>query len=450
MSLIASNLASLDGLSEKYSVEALADALKPAWVEEALRHRDRVGERRRRLPGDFTLWAVVLLGVFRRESYVNVLFKLRESLWALRNWGTDEAPPTSSAFSQARDRLGVGPVKQVYEVSAQAWTEETRGVRIAGLRVMGIDGSTARTPDSVANRAHFGLPGASRGRAAYPSMRLLTLFDIGSRITVAMRHGPYATGEMTLARAIVPAVPKDALIVLDRYFLGYEFLHDLRQRGAHFIVRVKRNTRAKVVKRLGRGDAIVRVHLHPALRRRRPDLPETMLLREVIYCPKKGHEAIRVFTSLTDPVLASAGEIAIGYGLRWQHEVGFDEIKTHLSERTTTNRAVLFRSLDPTRVEQELYGIFVAHNLVRVLIHRAGSRADVDPRRLSFVAGLERIREAIQAMMVLPTPRLIERYERLLKAIALVRVPLRPGRSNPREVKIKVSSYPCKMTRRAA
>ena len=61
MSWIASNLASLDGLSEKYSVEALADALKPAWVEEALRDSCREGQRSRRLPADFTLWAVVLL-----------------------------------------------------------------------------------------------------------------------------------------------------------------------------------------------------------------------------------------------------------------------------------------------------------------------------------------------------------------------------------------------------
>ena len=449
MSWIASNLASLDGLSEKYSVEALADALKPAWVEEALRDSCREGQRSRRLPADFTLWAVVLLGVFRRESYVNLLFKLRESLWALRYWGSG-APPTSSAFSQARDRIGVEPVKQVYEVSARAWTQETQGVRIAGLRVMGIDGSTARTPDSAANRAHFGLPGSSRGRAAYPSMRLLTLFDIGSRITVALRRAPYSTGEMTLAHSILPSVPKDTLIVLDRYFLGYEFLHDLQQHGSNFIVRVKRNTKAKVVKRFSRGDALVRVHLHPALRRRRPDLPKFMLVREVIYCPKKGHEAIRVFTSLIDPVIASAEEIAIGYGLRWQQEVGFDEVKTHLAERTTTNRAVLFRSLIPTRVDQELYGLFIAHNLVRILIHRAGSRVNVDPRRISFVAGLERIREAVQAMMVLPTMRLRERYERMIQAIALVRVPLRPGRSNPREVKIKVSSYPCKMTRLAA
>jgi hypothetical protein len=449
MSWIAPNPTCLDAVPENFSVEALADALDPAWIQDALARCGRQGQRTRQLPPHFTLWAVVLLAFYRTCSYTNLLFKLGESLWARRHW-TSNLPPSSSAFTQARDRLGVEPCKQVYERSALAWAIESKGVQIAGLRAMGLDGSTARTPDSLPNSEHFGRPGSSRGRTAYPAMRLLTLSDLGSRLTVALRHGPYRTGEMTLARSILPSVPKDAVVVMDRNFAAYGFLHDLRQRGAHFIVRAKRNMKVKVVKRLGRGDALVRIRLPRALRRRRPDLPEALLLREVIYRPKKGHEAIRLFTSLLDPAQATAADIASGYGARWQHEISFDELKTHLAERTTVNRPVLFRSLTPTRVEQEMYGLFLAHNLARVLLCRAGTLAAVDPRRLSFVAGLERIREAIQSMMVLPTARLLERYQRMIQAIGLAFVPLRPGRSNPREVKIKTSSYPCKGTRQAA
>lgn len=449
MSVIALNPTRLEAHPGTFSVEALADALDPALVRDVIAQCGRQGRRNRLLPADFTLWAIVLLAFYRTSSYINLLFKLRESLWARRYWASD-APPSSSAFTQARDRLGVEPFKEVYERSAQVWTNQTKGLQIAGLRAMGLDGSTARTPDSKANNAHFGRAGSCRGHTAYPSLRLLTLFDLGSRITVALRHGPYRTGEMTLARSMVSSVPQNAVIVMDRYFASYGFLHDLRQRGTHFIVRAKRNMVVKVVKRLGRADAIVRIRMPQALLRLRPELPETVLLREIIYSPKKGHEGIRLFTSLIDPALASATEIASGYGSRWQHEVGFDEIKTHLAERTTTNRPVLFRGLTPARVEQEIYALFLAHNLARVLLHQAGALSGVDPQRISFVAGLERIREAIQAMMVLPTPRLLERYRRMIQAIGAVLVPPRPGRSNPREVKIKTSKYPCKGTRQAA
>ena len=75
-------------------------------------------------------------------------------------------------------------------------------------------------------------------------------------------------------------------------------------------------------------------------------------------------------------------------------------------------------------MEQELYGLLIAHNAVR------------------FTMALTRIREAVPAMMAAATLRLAERYSRLLDAIARVRVPWRPGRTHPRAVKTKMSGYP--------
>jgi hypothetical protein len=281
-------------------------------------------------------------------------------------------------------------------------------------------------------------------------MRVVTLLDTGSRLTVALRSSPYATGEMTLARSLIPSVPSDALLLLDRNFAAYELLWDLHHgRGAHFVVRIKRNMNARTVRRLGPGDRLVRIRFHPPLRRRRPELPRHWILREVTYCPKPGHEPIRVLTPLLDPTQVPPQEIATAEGLRWEHETALDETKTHLLDRTTANRPVSSRSETPSRVEQELYGIFVAHNLVRMLLHRAAAQAGKEPLHLSFTAALERIREAVRDMMAMATPRLPERYAPLLSNLARVVVPRRPGRSNRREVKIKMSSYPCKGTRHA-
>jgi hypothetical protein len=439
MPSIAEIVRDLDHGCEDFTVEALAGVLEPAWIEEALERGASRTWRRRKLPAALTLWTIILLALFRRHSYVNLLGLLAGSLWAQRYWG-EAGPPSSSALTQARDRLGVTPVQILFERSAVGFAAATHGLRLAGKRLMSLDGSTARTPDSAANRTCFGLPGSSRGRSAYPV--------VGSRLTVALRSGPYRTGEMTLARSLVSDVPLDALLVMDRNFMAYAFLWDLTaQRGAQFVVRLKRGMRFRTVRRLGPGDRTVRARLPRALRRRRPDLPPTWLLREVTYTPKPGHESIRVLTSLVDPTAASREEIASAYGHRWEHETGLDEVKTHLMDRTTVNRPVFFRSQTPGRVQQELLGAFLAHNLVRMLIHRAAQAAGVDARRPSFVAALERIREAVRDMMALATLRLPDRYARLLASLLWAVVPERPGRSNPREVKIKMSPYPCKMTR---
>ena len=80
----------------------------------------------------------------------------------------------------------------------------------------------------------------------------------------------------------------------------------------------------------------------------------------------------------------------------------------------------------------------------------AARTADVSPERLSFTAALERIREAIRDMALLPTRKLPGLYAKLLEAIARARIPERPGRKFPRAVKIKMSKYPLKRVSEAA
>jgi hypothetical protein len=429
---------------EKFSVEALSGVLTPVLVREALQCTGRGSQRRRKLPAEFALWCVVLLGLFRRHSYANLLGMLGESLWAQPVWGGK--PPSSSALTQARDRLGIEPLRVLYERSACAFLATSPEVRVGGLRLMSIDGTTARMPDTPANAEHFGYAGASRGRCAYPMMRLVTLADVGSHLAVAERHGPYRTAEMTLARSLLDSVPPNALVMADRGFMAFEFLWDLHQHGCAFGVRLKRGMTFRTLRRLGPGDRIVRVRIPANVRRRRPDMPRCWELREITYRPRPHHEGIRLLLSVLDPLILPGADAASAYGQRWSHETQLDELKTHLLDRATVNRPVCFRSERPDRVEQELYGILVAHNLVRTLMGRSAHLAGRTPLRLSYVLALERIRDACRDMMTLPTHRLRERHGRMLEAIARGVLPIR-HRSNPREVKIKMSNYPCKMTR---
>jgi hypothetical protein len=445
MSSIAPIVGDLDVSSENFVVEALCAAIDPAWIDDALRGRE--SRRVRALPAPTVLWIVLLLALFRRHSYVSLLAMLGDSRWARRHW-PGGLPPTSAALTQARDRLGEEPTRRLFLRSAHAWQAGASAMLLGGHGVLAMDGSTARTPDSAANRAAFGLPGASRGRAAYPALRLVTLLDVGSRLVLAAECGGFHAGEVTLARELLDSVPCGAVLLLDRNFAAYDFLLDLRRRGVHFVVRVKRTMKARTLRRLGPGDRLARVTFHSSLRRRRPDLPRSVDLREVCYRPSRGHEPLRVFTSLLDPMAVSASEIAAAYGLRWEQETVLDEIKSHLLDRTTVNRPVFFRSMTPSRVRQELYAVLIAHNLVRVHLDRAACASG--PRRLSYTFALERIREAVRDMMRLATPRLRERYDALIASIGRALVPRRPGRSFPRAVKIKMSSYPCKRVRGAA
>ena len=95
-------------------------------------------------------------------------------------------------------------------------------------------------------------------------------------------------------------------------------------------------------------------------------------------------------TTLLNPRVAPALTLIDLYHERWEIELVIDEIKTH--ERA--QRKVL-RSKTPEGVRQELYGIYLAHYAVRVLLAEAAVEAELDPDRLSFSEGLFELTEML-------------------------------------------------------
>ena len=116
-----------------------------------------------------------------------------------------------------------------------------------------------------------------------------------------------------------------------------------------------------------------------------------------------------------------------------------DEITTH-----QLARPVELRSKTPAGVVQEVYGVLLAHNAVRRVMHEAALRADIDPRDLSFTHALRVVREAAAVMRDARTQMLQNLYAAVLLSIAAGRLPPRDGRVNPRVVKVRSTSFPKK------
>ena len=92
----------------------------------------------------------------------------------------------------------------------------------------------------------------------------------------------------------------------------------------------------------------------------------------------------RLLTTLLDPQVAPATELAELYHERWEVESVFDELKIHLRK----SRRVL-RSEKPDGVRKEFYGLVLAHYAVCWLMQRAGDAHDVTRRKLSFTGHVD-------------------------------------------------------------
>jgi Transposase DDE domain len=145
----------------------------------------------------------------------------------------------------------------------------------------------------------------------------------------------------------------------------------------------------------------------------------------------------RVVTTLLNPRVAPALELIALYHERWEIELVIDEIKTH--ERA--QRKVL-RSKTPEGVRQELYGIYLAHDAVRVLLAQAAVEAELDPDRLSFTEGLFELTEMISLALTLEPEEASEPLlKRLRHKMARHVLPARRLRINRREVKQIYNKY---------
>jgi len=123
-------------------------------------------------------------------------------------------------------------------------------------------------------------------------------------------------------------------------------------------------------------------------RRKDPSLPKHFTARAVSYTHPGSKGRQWLLTSLADPAKYPAREVVALYHERWEIELGYDEIKTHLLERKET-----IRSRSVVGVRQELWGVLLTYNLIRLEMEKIADEADVPPNRISFVAAMRFIRD---------------------------------------------------------
>jgi hypothetical protein len=384
-------------VTDYISLGVVAKWIPREQVERALAQTGKVSRRQRDLPGHVVVDYVIALALFMQVSYREVLRCLLEGLEWWAGVGTRLKVAGNSGISQARGRIGVEPLERLHaEVVKPIAERGTRGAWYGQWRLVTLDGSTLEVADEAANREAFGLPGASRGDSAYPQLRFVSLLENGTHVLFASRQGPYATGEITLAREVWKALQPEMQCMADRNYLSYPLWQQARETGAELLWRAKTHLRLEALERYA--DGSYRSALYASERdwrkRRNP------LFVRVIEYRLEGvggaEEFYRLVTTLS-PEQVPAEEVAACYHQRWEIEGAFDELKTHLR-----GARMVLRSKTPELVQQEFYGLLLAHFAVRGLMHEAALQADEDPHRLSYVHAVRVIRRKLPRAVAIP------------------------------------------------
>src|SRR5215204_4648027 len=152
-------------ITDYISLGVIAKFFPAEKIHEILKQTNRASVRERDLPAHVVIYYVIALALYMRLSYREVLRCLLEGVQWLLDPSVQVKVAGKSGISQARSRLGVEPVKTLYDAVVTPIAERrTKGAWYRQWRLVSLDGSTLDVADTAENDKAFGRPGASRDR----------------------------------------------------------------------------------------------------------------------------------------------------------------------------------------------------------------------------------------------------------------------------------------------
>ena len=385
-------------ITDYISLGVIAKTFPLEKIQAILTETGKASKRQRDLPAHVVVYYVIALALYMRSSYREVLRCLLEGVQWLMEPGETVKVAGNSGISQARTRLGASPVRQLHdEVVQPIAVARTKGAWYRQWRLVSVDGSTLDIADEKRNEKAYGRPGASRGSSAYPQVRLVSLVEGGTHVLFGTRMGSYDTSEIALAHEVITQLGKEMLCLADRNFFSFQLWNKARATGADQLWRIKKNLRLPCEKRLPDGSYLSHIYGSDRDRRRQTNGVEVRVIEYRLEGVEDSEPIYRLLTTILDHEQAPAEELAALYHERWEIETALGELKTHLR-----GARIVLRSKIPELVEQEFYGLLMAHFAIRGLMHEAALKADEDPDRLSFLHAVRVVRRKLPRLVAIP------------------------------------------------
>ena len=417
----------------------LEQVIPPEAVRQALQATGRTNQRRCTLTHEVIFWVVLAMGLLT-DLPIRQVFK------HARRLRVGETTPHRSSLCVARRRLGIAPVRHVFERLVHPLARpETPGAFYRGFRLVGLDGTVYDVPDSQANAAVFARPSAGpRGDGAFPQIRKLSLVELGTHVELAFVVRSIALGEQSMVGGLLRHLTAEMLLLWDRNFFSYALWKAVTARDVKLLARVKSNLILRPIRNLADGSYLAKVYPTPEDRRKDRQGIVVRVIRYTLDDPQRvGHgEVHTLITNLFDEDLYPAKELIMMYHERWEQELVYDEQKTHQDPRRATKPAQL-RSETPAGVIQEVYALSLGHFVTRALMFEAAATVGLDTDRLSFLGCFQILKCRLPECDSSTPGRFEQWYQGLLWEMQRERTDdeVRRNRINPRVVKRKMSKF---------
>lgn len=344
-----------------------------------------------------------------------------------------------SALCQARQKLKYEAFIQLNDALLDQIGKQIGQKRWKGFRLLAVDGSTARLPNTPKIENYFGKPRNS----GVPLARFSRLYDVLNQQIVQADMQPYATGERELAAYyLLHSSPQD-LMIYDRGYPAFWLFALHAMEGRDFCARVKHDFHPEVKRFLASGKPSEVVTLTPsdssARQCREYHLPEAPLSVRLVRIALKSGEIEVLATSLLDEAAYTVQDLCWLYRQRWAVEENYKREKQRLEIENFSGRS-------PQVILQDFHAKIFAQNLASVFVTLAQWLADQHYRQrkyryqINFANALSKMKNTLVQLFLHRSPldvcrQVIEKIRRAVEAV-------RPDRSYPRDLKkVRVPAF---------
>jgi hypothetical protein len=300
------------------------------------------------------------------------------ALWRLLTghglWHFPRLPLSDQALYHRLARDGTGPLERLFAhlsalLAARLAAYAAPGLAPFAAAVYALDEMTL---DRVA-RLLPALRAVPAGAAALLPGKLAGLFDLRLQ---QWRRVEYVAdpqqNEKVAARGMVADLPAGSLILADLGYFGFAWFDALTDAGRWWVSRLRSKTSYTVLHTFYQGgetlDALIWLGAHRADRAKHA-------ARLVQF--RHGATLHRYVTNVLDPTLLPMAEAARLYARRWDIELAFNLIKTHLGLH-------LLWGAKPTVVLQQVWAALILAQVLQALRLEIAGRAGVDPFEVSL------------------------------------------------------------------
>jgi len=336
-------------------------------------------------PGSY-LWLLVQVQLDNSIESLDELIKLKW-LTLRKELGLAESlpPVTKQALSKRNTQTPVKIVEKVYQDLINTHGSVITTELYKGLYLLEIFDTT--TLDLVARLISKFPGGTNKSRRIMKAQaRLHTDFNLLKGIPEAVVITEGRTNEKRKAKRLMRRHKGAVIFIIDLGYWCYEFFNEITQRGSYFVSRLRADCRPKKIKKLGKGDWLVKLP-------QKGGGKKANIYRLV--CVKiEGIGRCYYLTNLLDSHKFSPEEIALIYRWRWQIEIFFRDLKHVL-------RLTRFISYTPNGIKIQIYIALITYILGKLLINETAERYKVGRTNFSFPRAIKAIGAWMQHKILL-------------------------------------------------